>query len=535
MLQAPSTRKRLTSRLTQLSASPAFLLFVGFACLYLLTCQGRINTYDGQSMFATTRALGDRLSLSLDQPAFGVLGRGGRSYSKYGIAQSLAEEPLYLLGKLLGLGAPAKAAQIAELLAMLTNPLIMAATCVLFYWLTCALGFTRATAVRATLALGLATSLWPYAKSDFSEPLLTAALLAATLCVTLASQDVATTRWTIRWDTLAGVALSVAVLTKYAALAFTPLFCLYLFWSTPRAYILLHRVRRLALLLAPVLVAGCVSLLINWLRFGSVTTTGYAAGEHPFSSLTWRPVWGLLLSPYRGLLFYDPLLFVGLLLLPVLLVRWRSEALLPLGVVAISLLEYGTYFAWDAGPAWGPRYLVPMLPFLLWPLLQLGCFGPAESLSGTVIAPGRGRKLAQSAAIGLAVISGGIQALGVCMNYYVHDLYWQVGQGIAFVSLKSSLAASPLAMSLWSLPMSLHYAFTAKLPAHGYASADYPFGPPLPTNPHMPQALGAFYVQSFWFTLLPHPALMAAIGALIFGVGMLLCGVALRRTLTSGD
>ncbi len=535
MMVAIATQTRMRARLRGLSASPAFLLFVGFACLYLLTCQGRVNTYDGQSMFATTRALGDRLSLSLDQPAFGILGRGGFYYSKYGIAQSLAEEPFYLFGKLLGLAAPSKAGQIAELLAMLANPLIMAATCVLFYWLACALGFTRPTSVRATLALGIATSLWPYAKSDFSEPLLTAALLAATLCLILASQDVATPRWTIRWDTLAGVALSVAVLTKYAALAFVPLFCLYLLWATPRAYTVIHRMGRIALLLAPVVVAGCASLLINWLRFGSVTTTGYAAGEHPFSSMTWRPLWGLLLSPYRGLLFYDPLLFAGLLLLPVLLVRVRPEVILPLGVVAISLLEYGTYFAWDAGPAWGPRYLVPMLPFLLWPLLHIGCFGPAESLSGTVIAPGQARKLAQAATIGLAGVSGIVQALGVCMNYYVHDMYWQVGQGTAFVPLKSSLPASPLAMSIWSLPMSLRYAFTARLPTHGYTSADYPFGPPLPTNPHMPQALGAFYAQSFWFTLLPHPALMAALGALVFGAGMAISTIALRRTLATGD
>jgi hypothetical protein len=224
-----------------------------------------------------------------------------------------------------------------------------------------------------------------------------------------------------------------------------------------------------------------------------------------------------------------------LLLLPVLLVRLRPEVILPLGVVAISLLEYGTYFAWDAGPAWGPRYLVPMLPFLLWPLLHIGCFGPAESLSGTLIAPGQARKLAQAATIGLAGVSGIVQALGVCMNYYVHDMYWQVGQGTAFVPLKSSLPASPLAMSIWSLPMSLRYAFTARLPTHGYASADYPFGPPLPTNPHMPQALGAFYVQSFWFTLLPHPALMAALGALVFGAGMSISAIALRRTLATGD
>jgi hypothetical protein len=283
-----------------------------------------------------------------------------------------------------------------------------------------------------------------------------------------------------------------------------------------------------------------VTLLINYARFGSLTATGYAPQDRPFTSWSLRPLWGLLLSPYRGILVYDPLLFAGLLCLPVLLVRWRRDAILMLGIIGTSLLTYGTYFAWDAGPAWGPRYLVPMMPYLLWPLLRFGCFGAAEHPQGTIFMHGTTKRATQVATGVIAGVSVIIQALGVSMNYYVHDFYWQVGEaGQLFVPLKSSLAASPLAMSIWSLPLNLRYAFTGVLPAHGFSSADYPFGPPLPTNPHMPQALGNFYVQTFWFTLLPHPVVVATVGALIFGAGMLASAISLRRVVSiprgSGD
>jgi hypothetical protein len=201
----------------------------------MLTYQGRTNSYDGQSMFATTRALVEHGTLaisSVSANAFGTLGRDGLYYSKYGIGQSLAEMPLYLVGKLLGIGARSKAAQVAESVAMLTNPLIMAASCAVFYGIIRRLGYQRGTAIRTTIVLGIATSLWPYSKSDFSEPLLTLCLAVAVLCALQASRLLASKRATNsengrelrRLDLLTGGALGIAVLAKDAAVIYVPVF-----------------------------------------------------------------------------------------------------------------------------------------------------------------------------------------------------------------------------------------------------------------------------------------------------------------------
>jgi hypothetical protein len=527
----------------------ATLLF--FSCLYILTYQGRANSYDGQSIFATTRALVEHGTLaisSVSANAFGTPGRDGLYYSKYGIGQSLAEMPLYLVGKLLGLLARGKAAQVAESVAMLTNPLITAAGCAVFYGITRRLGYPRGTAIRATLVLGIATSLWPYSKTDFSEPLVTLCLAIAVFCALRAARLLAGNRATTRagrrdlrrLDLFTGGALGIGVLAKDAALIYVPAFLLYSVVTLPD--LSLHDLRSLKLvsrrlwlgrlfaLLAPILVAGVVSLLINALRFGSPLATGYAPRDLPFSGPVMMGLWGLLISPHTGMLFYDPLLFAGLLALPLMVWRRPREALFPLGLFGGSLLFYAAYHAWSGESAWGPRYLVPALPYLLVPLLLLGCFGPAEaSATPTVLQAGdrRLRLLAQGATIVLVGISAVVQFLGVSVNYLMEDAYWLLSLH-RFGNLTGSLPASPLALSLWTLRLSLQYAFLHSF-VTGYASTQYPFGPPYPIAPNMPESAGVFPLQFFWFTLTPKPILAFAAGAVVLGGGMLLSALVLLR------
>jgi hypothetical protein len=531
------------------TAGGALLLF--FSCLYIVTYQGRTNSYDGQSMFATTRALVEHGTLaisSVSAQAFGTVGRGGNYYSKYGIGQSLAEMPLYLVGKLLSLFARGKAAQVAESVAMLTNPLIMAGTCAVFYGIIRRLRYPRATAIRATLVLGIATSFWPYSKTDFSEPLLTLCLAVAALCALQAahlldSERAATLagRRDLRLlDLFTGSALGIGVLAKDAALIYVPVFLLYAMVTLhdvslrdPNSLRLVLRrlwLGRLLAIVAPVVVAGVVALLINALRFGSPLATGYAPRDRPFSGPVLVGLWGLLISPNSGILFYDPLLFAGLLALPVMLWRRSREALFPLGLFGGSLLFYAAYHAWSGASAWGPRYLVPALPYLLLPLLALGCFGRAEPMATPTVLQEGGRRLrliSQGVTIVLVGISAGVQFLGVSVNYLMEDAYWLLALH-RFGNLTASLPASSLPLSLWTLRLSLQYAFLRTLAA-GYASTQYPFGPPFPIAPNMPQGAGVFPLQFFWFTLTPRPILAFAIAAIVLGGGMLLSALVLLR------
>jgi hypothetical protein len=109
----------------------------------------------------------------------------------------------------------------------------------------------------------------------------------------------------------------------------------------------------------------------------------------------------------------------------------------------------------------------------------------------------------------------------------MEDAYWLASLH-RLRNLISSLPASPLALSLWTLRLSLQYAFLHTFAA-GYASTQFPFGPPYPIAPNMPQSAGVFPLQFFWFTLAPKPVLAFAMGAVVLGGGMLLSVLVLLR------
>jgi hypothetical protein len=111
--------------------------------------------------------------------------------------------------------------------------------------------------------------------------------------------------------------------------------------------------------------------VVNYLRFGSFTEFGYGY----FASLAthdgWKGLIGLLISPGAGLLFYFPIA----ILLP--LGTWymykehKALFLLSVYIIILNWLDVGTLsfgfepFAWSGAIAWGPRYLIPVLPFMI--------------------------------------------------------------------------------------------------------------------------------------------------------------------------
>jgi hypothetical protein len=71
------------------------------------------------------------------------------------------------------------------------------------------------------------------------------------------------------------------------------------------------------------------------------------------------------------LLWYAPPIFLGLFGLPAFARRFPREALLCVGVVAGYLLLHSTYTYWEGGWCWGPRLILPALPFALLPAASL--------------------------------------------------------------------------------------------------------------------------------------------------------------------
>lgn len=123
--------------------------------------------------------------------------------------------------------------------------------------------------------------------------------------------------------------------------------------------------RRLALTLGAAAVGLLPLLAYDQLAFGQPLEQGY--GSKPFDTPLPVGLYGLLLSPSRGLLIYAPFLAFALWSLAL---AWRrpgpvARRLRGLGLVwAGTLVLYATYTEWWGGRVFGPRFLDDQAPVL---------------------------------------------------------------------------------------------------------------------------------------------------------------------------
>lgn len=92
-----------------------------------------------------------------------------------------------------------------------------------------------------------------------------------------------------------------------------------------------------------------------------------------FGKPTWTALWGLTGNEYRGLFFVSPVLlmaFAGAAL------AWRDRAarrdfVIAAAIFATFLYANASFNGWHGGGSFGPRYLLPAIPFLALPLFHI--------------------------------------------------------------------------------------------------------------------------------------------------------------------
>lgn len=343
----------------------SLLLFLFTLSVFLLSYSGLLHSDDEMSMVAVTESIVKRGNFAIDQIAWnqdqaggiGRYGLDGHLYSKYGWAQSVLAIPLYALAMLIPIFGLVQT-------TMLFNSLVTALTSALLYLLAQRLGFSRASGILLSLVFSFTTLAWVYAKYFFSEPL-TALLLVAAFYFLIGKDEETRNR-----DFLfAGILLGLSVATKSANLVLLPFYYLLPFVSwwrtrpvknTPLSHVLI----RLLAMSIPIAVFGATVGAYNFVRFGSPFDAGYNPDE-TFNGDLFVGVYGLLFSPGKSLFLYSPILFVFFLGFPAFIRRNIGQALVILAIILTTILLYGKWHAWHGGWGWGPRFLVPIIPFLL--------------------------------------------------------------------------------------------------------------------------------------------------------------------------
>ncbi|MFN8445690.1 MAG: hypothetical protein U0175_33170 [Caldilineaceae bacterium] len=451
----------MIDQLTRNDRGVAFFVFGFLLACYLVTYSGVIQSSDGLSMFATAESIVRRGEVDSNQLLWmglqqGSFGPDGDLYGRKGLGMVLLALPLVWFAHWWGQTGMAQA-------ALFLNPILTAWTGALLYRLGCRLGWNRAAALFTALTFGLGTLAWPYTQEFFSDPVCGWGLFAAFYGLySYRSHGQKTylflggTAWaiaylarTINLVTLPIYALALLAVISEQAMPFmgsVPLSSFARLFGYLRTLIVRYW-RPIVVFTIPIFFAGLVSLWWNWLRYGSVWNTGYLESES-FSADWLFGITGLLIGPSRGIIWYSPLLLLGI---GGVAWFWRHERLslaIITAFVLLYVLLYGKWYMWHGGFSWGPRFLVPTLPFL-------------ALLTGPVwqhLVMGRNR-LAWIGVIGLAALSITVQWLGMLAPFgLVQDWLANVVSPLFAPETFTQIRFSPLFLQ-WQFLSGTHLVF----------------------------------------------------------------------------
>lgn len=347
--------------------SPA-LVFGLFACLYLLTSPGRMGSMDAYTQLQSSVQLVRTGSAgTADQSLYGyaaIPSPDGRYFQAHDPGNLLLFLPAAVVASLSGGDDPARTVPLPGRVAASLTYALAGAACLTAIFLGLRSCVDRRQALAVTLAAGVATPLWIYARGTMD--VLPAALgLAAALAVllTTARDDVRTDRSAV--STALAVAFAgwfrTSVLPFFAVAGLVALV-----WGQPRW-------ARLGALFSTTLAVGVVPILVyNYLRTGNPLVLGTMMPQYldqnGFNGNVAAGLYGLLVSPNHGLLIFAPWLLLGLVPQAFTGVPRQQRVVVTaflVGSLAYTMVIAGLH-QW-AKVEWGPRYLVPVLPAVILP------------------------------------------------------------------------------------------------------------------------------------------------------------------------
>jgi hypothetical protein len=311
-------------------------------------------------------------------------GRNGKTYGIAAIGTVLVHVPGVALAGITHAAAPRHDVLLRPIFTHLAPALLGALACVMFFGLLRDLGRSARTASLCTAILACGTTVWVYARMPYGEIIQVAcfvALFRYTLRV-IADPSRSNALWLGVW---AGCLFN----TKYVYATAIAGAALLILWSLRKQRADLKRVVIWASATAgPLLV---LALVYNYLRFGSITQTGYEPYlSWYFGGSIFDGAWGTLASPNKSALLYSPPLVLALLGWPRAIRANRRLGIALALLVVPTFIVYCTYRSWSGDYAWGPRYFVWTTPVLLvglaWFVDEMGRY--KRALVAAVVAAG---------------------------------------------------------------------------------------------------------------------------------------------------
>ncbi len=234
--------------------------------------------------------------------------------------------------------------------------------------------FTKTALVSLLASLGftLGTSVWPYAVSVFPHD---ASLLFSLLAVYLVLRCVRHPSFRVHLLSFAGLSLGIATLVEYASGIFVIPLSLYILWNRDVLVMQNDRVGWILFTTCFGVVGIGLNFLYNYAIFRNPLEFPQqvsGSGIHFFiNTLLLEHLVYFLISPFRGIFLLCPILLLGLLGLREMWKWYRRECVLFVSLFGTVLVYYSAWQGWDGAWAFGPRFLIIGLPYLVLPIAIL--------------------------------------------------------------------------------------------------------------------------------------------------------------------
>ncbi len=341
-------------------------LFIFVLSVLILINGGRLVSSDEVSMYLTVESICQRGELSIpveNAPNATIV--GGKAYTWYEAGNILAGIPMYVAGKtassILPLSESLKGL-LPRTAVSLTGPFIGAWLGVLLFSLLRRLQYSVRTSLLVTLGSIFSTFMLWYFKMYLRESILALCLLGSFYYLLPESSTISRKRSLL----FAGLYAGFGILTKLVFVINIFPLLLFLAWKSRKP--VKEIFSDVILFSIPIIIVGIAGTgLYNYLRMGNPLDTGYTGGTS-FPTPLYVGVYGLSLSPGKGIFWFAPLLLFSLFVFKLFWQKNKQQAVIITLLFIFNLILYAKYISWGGDGSWGPRYLAPLIPLLVIPV-----------------------------------------------------------------------------------------------------------------------------------------------------------------------
>lgn len=221
--------------------------------------------------------------------------------------------------------------------------------------------FSKRSSLFAALIFGFGTIFFIYSSTLFSHA------VTAFLLISAFYHLINFKKGSRRDIFYAGVFLGFALTVEYPVILTLPFFALYLFFEESRSR--LRNLKIKSIFFLPLVMFLLIFGAYNWIAFGNPLSTTYEFSSFKDSMNFNHPLldglYVVLISSWRGIFFYSPILLLSLIGFFFIIKKYKAETLLFLSIILVYVVLFSKYSYFWGGLCFGSRHLVAVLPFLV--------------------------------------------------------------------------------------------------------------------------------------------------------------------------